>query len=343
MRFGIFRYTLLFLLLGLCARAQDLQYSQFFANQLDLNPAFAGSDYYHRVIMNYRNQWPELGAPYVTYSLSYDRHLGKSHSGIGLQITQDRQGGGVLKTTILTGIYSYLVKISKDAGIRLALGASLMQNYIDYAGLTFPDMIDPIYGPVFDHDASLDPVERRKIAVDFSTGILGFWEKYHFGLSVTHLARPGLAFSSESRVPMKFSLHAGAEFPVTRYGLRPVYFSLSPLFMFQKQAAHLQMNYGGYITRNNMVGGVWFRQNFDRPLNAVIFMLGYDSKLFRIAYSFDWSLSKLAHVGNGSHEISISFLLGERENRGRHRFIRPIPCPRFFQRSDVVGGQRNVF
>lgn len=346
MKGGIAGFLLLFLLVFLSfkASAQDLQYSQFFANQLDLNPAFAGSQYYHRVIINYRNQWPELGHPFVTYSFSYDRHLRKTHSGVGVQIQQDRQGSGALLTTTVSGIYSYLIKIKRDAGIRMAVGASLVQNHIDLSRMSFPDMVDPIYGSIYPHDGAEDPVVRKKLAVDFSTGILGFFNRYHFGFAVQHLAQPSLAFSDDARLPMKYTAHAGAEFPITHNGLRPVYYTVNPLFMFQKQSAHLQMNYGAFINRNDIVFGAWFRQNFDRPVNAVILMVGYDSKVFRIAYSFDWTLSKLNTVGNGSHEVSLIFLLGERANRGRRQFRKPIPCPKFYRKNEMrVGGQKNVF
>lgn len=315
--------------------AQDLQYSQFFANQLDLNPAFAGSQYYHRVIINYRNQWPELGHPFVTYSFSYDRHIPKTHSGVGVQLQQDRQGNGALLTTTVTGIYSYLIKIKRDAGIRMAVGASLIQNHIDLSGMNFPDMIDPIYGSVYPHDGSEDPLNRRKLAADFSTGVMGFFNEYHFGAAVQHLGKPSLAFSDDAHLPMKYTIHAGAEFPITRNGLHPVYYTVNPLFMFQKQAAHLQMNYGAFVNRNDFTLGAWFRQNFDRPVNAIIMMAGYDSKVFRIAYSFDWTLSKLNSVGNGSHEVSLIFLLGERKNRGRRQARKPIPCPRFYRKNEM--------
>lgn len=324
--------------------AQDMQYSQFFANQLDLNPAFAGSQYYHRFIMNYRNQWPELGKPYITYSVSYDRHIRTTGSGIGLQIQQDRQGNGALLTTEVTGIYSYLVKIRKDAGIRLAVGASLIQNYIDISRLHFPDMIDPIYGSIYIHDSAEDPQDKKKLAYDFSAGILGFFDKYHFGAAVQHLAEPSLAFSDDASLPMKYTVHAGAEFPITRNGLHPVYYTVNPLFMFQKQSSHVQMNYGAFINRNDIVMGAWFRQNFDRPMNAVILMAGYDNRNFRIAYSFDWTLSKLDNVGSGSHEVSLIFLLGERSGRGRRTLRKPIPCPKFYRKNEMrIGGQKNVF
>lgn len=331
-------------LLHLEGKGQDVQYSQFFANQLDLNPAFAGSQYYHRVISNYRNQWPEIGTPFVTYSVSYDRHLGKTKSGIGVQITQDRQGGAALRTTTVTGIYSYLVQINRSAGVRFALGASMIQNYIDMEKMQFPDMIDPIYGSIYPHDPSNDPPIRKKIAPDFSTGVLGFFDKYTFGVAAQHLGQPALAFSSDASLPMKFTAHASAEFPITKNGLRPVYYTINPLFMFQKQDKHVQMNYGGFVNRNDLSFGAWFRQNFDRPLNSIIGMFGYDTKVFRIAYSFDWTMSKLSSAGNGSHEISLIFLLGENPGKHRRRLRKPIPCPKFYRKGEMrEGGQKSVF
>ncbi|HKK66993.1 MAG TPA: type IX secretion system membrane protein PorP/SprF, partial [Bacteroidales bacterium] len=73
-------------LIGFCskANAQDAHFSQFYANPLYLNPAFAGSDKCPRVNLNYRNQWPALGQTYVTYSLSYDQHVNAIQGGAGL-------------------------------------------------------------------------------------------------------------------------------------------------------------------------------------------------------------------------------------------------------------------
>lgn len=313
---------------GCLLKGQDLQYTQFFANQLDLNPAFAGSQQYHRVIMNYRNQWPELGHPFVSYAVSYDRHLSKINSGIGFQVKQDRQGRGALVTTTFTGIYSYLVRLRPDAGLRLAVGVSAVQNAADLTDLEFPDMIDPIYGTVRPHNTADDPEDLHKLEADFSTGALFFMNNYTVGASVQHLAQPALAFSADARLPMKYALHAGAEFPIRRHGLLEARYSINPLFMFLKQSTHHQMNYGGFVNWNNLTGGVWFRQNFETQLHAMIFMFGFDNRLFRLVYSFDLGMSKLAKVGNGAHEVSLIFVL---EGSGKTR-NREIPCPKFFRK-----------
>jgi len=65
-------------------KAQDPEFSQFFASPLTLNPAltgkFSGS---LRVAGNYRNQWPEINNAYITSTISVDGNIlaGKIPSG----------------------------------------------------------------------------------------------------------------------------------------------------------------------------------------------------------------------------------------------------------------------
>ncbi|MBM3453456.1 MAG: type IX secretion system membrane protein PorP/SprF, partial [Bacteroidetes bacterium] len=52
--------------------AQDPTFTQFYANPIYLNPAFAGSHGCARIASNYRNEWPQLTGNYVTYAAAYD-------------------------------------------------------------------------------------------------------------------------------------------------------------------------------------------------------------------------------------------------------------------------------
>ena len=74
--------------------AQDPQFSQFYANPLYLNPAFAGTARCPRVVMNYRNQWPGIPGNFVTYSASYDQHVDDMNGGLGVLVMNDRAGAG---------------------------------------------------------------------------------------------------------------------------------------------------------------------------------------------------------------------------------------------------------
>ena len=61
-------------------KGQDPQFSQFYAAQLYLNPAFTGSTQISRAGINYRNQWPAIDASYVTR-----RGLAHSRGRVGLK------------------------------------------------------------------------------------------------------------------------------------------------------------------------------------------------------------------------------------------------------------------
>jgi type IX secretion system PorP/SprF family membrane protein len=94
-------------------KAQDAHFSQFYANSLYLNPAFAGAEKCPKVSLNYRNQWPALGPTYVTYSASYDQYLNALQGGVGLHLMNDVQGGGTITTTMISGMYAYTLPVTR--------------------------------------------------------------------------------------------------------------------------------------------------------------------------------------------------------------------------------------
>ena len=94
--------------------AQDPIFTQFYANPLYLNPALAGASMCPRVNLNYRNEWPGIdGTTYATYSASYDQHIEALSGGLGLLITHDNAGQGTLSTTNVSGMYSFLLPVSR--------------------------------------------------------------------------------------------------------------------------------------------------------------------------------------------------------------------------------------
>ena len=84
-------FLILLLSLFSLARGQDAEYSQFYANPIYLNPGFAGTSALPRVIINYRNQWPQKGNTFVNYSLSYDQYFKKLNGGLGVQFHQSTE------------------------------------------------------------------------------------------------------------------------------------------------------------------------------------------------------------------------------------------------------------
>ncbi|MEY2970706.1 MAG: hypothetical protein RLZZ599_1079, partial [Bacteroidota bacterium] len=125
--------------------AQDAHFSQYYANPIYLNPAFAGVERCPTVHSNYRNQYPELGV-YQTYSASYDQYVDKLNGGLAFMALKDDAGNGALNLTEVSGVYSYHLEVNRKFTLLSGFQATFRQRTLDWGQFTFPDMIDPFYG-----------------------------------------------------------------------------------------------------------------------------------------------------------------------------------------------------
>ena len=66
-------HIIVMLVLSFSVKAQDIEFSQFYANRLYLNPALAGSEFAPVASISYRNQWPQNNKAFVTYTASFDQ------------------------------------------------------------------------------------------------------------------------------------------------------------------------------------------------------------------------------------------------------------------------------
>ncbi len=169
-------------------RAQDPQFTQFYANPVYLNPAFAGTARCPRICMNYRNQWPNLSGTYVTYSASYDQHVDAISGGIGLIVTQDDQARGTLKSTNASLVYSCLLPVTREFSIKAGLQAGFFQKSLDRTKLNFGDMIDARRGFVWNTNEIIPA--QTKTNLDFSAGILGHSKRCFVGFAAHHITKP---------------------------------------------------------------------------------------------------------------------------------------------------------
>ncbi|MEI6123945.1 MAG: type IX secretion system membrane protein PorP/SprF [Bacteroidota bacterium] len=322
-------YAVVFILFlsGSTSYGQDPHFSQFYANPLYLNPAFAGTSLCPRVILNFRDQWPSIAGTYVTYNASYDQHIDKISGGIGVLLNTDRAGQGILNTTNVSFMYSYRLEVNRKFSMKLAIQATYFQKRLDWSKLTFGDMIDKRHGFVFNTN-EIQPGRLNKSNADFSAGILGYGEKYFIGFAVHHLTQPDEGFISKSRMPRRFTVHAGGVInlikKVRRHSNDHIP-TLSPNILFMQQANFQEINYGLYFNRYPFVGGLWFRQNF-KNADAIIFMVGIQASMFKIGYSYDLTISKLTNATGGAHEVSFAIQFGCKDPR---KHVKAIQCPSF--------------
>jgi type IX secretion system PorP/SprF family membrane protein len=156
--------------INLGLNAQDVQFSQFYAAPLYLNPAFAGSSELARAGLNYRNQWPAYPTNFVTYSGFFDYYFDEYNSGVGLLLLSDLEGQAGLKTNMVSLQYAYNLRITEGLAFRAGLSGSYTMQNIDKTNLIFGDQID------FDgqfKDVTDDPIynqDFRNNYFDFGAG-----------------------------------------------------------------------------------------------------------------------------------------------------------------------------
>ena len=324
------------------ATAQDVHFSQYFANPIYLNPAYAGTYVCPRIVTNFRYQWPSISGQYISYSASYDQYFSQLSGGIGVLVLGDHAAQGHhLTTHSVSVMYSFKAKLTSKASLHLALQATYQQKRLAFDKLTFEDMIDPKYGFVYKTAEDL-PTWTKGVA-DFSAGVVFYSEHYYAGIAINHFTQPSESFydnkDKETRLPIKLTGNFGAIIDIKKYMKTEKTLgdmSLSPNIILQYQsrftggAPYSTINYGMYFTCHPMVIGAWFRQGFKNP-DAAIFLAGIEHNNFKIGYSYDFTIpSSPKNYGKpstgGSHEISVQIYLPCPEKTRR---IQRINCPRF--------------
>jgi type IX secretion system PorP/SprF family membrane protein len=321
--------TLALIVLSFTASAQDPEFTQFYANPLYLNPAFAGTAKGARISMNYRNQWAKLENPFVTYAVSYDQHFDAIGGGIGAQVLYDVAGDGQLSTTYGALAYSYHLNVNQKFTIKASLQTAVQRKHIDFSKLIFPDMIHARQGVIYQTgevlpsqgDYYMDPF------LDFSAGFLAFTKKFYAGVVVNHINTPKQTFLDDatSILPMKLTTHVGMQIPLEQSRHPSKFFS--PNLLIQKQGDFLQINLGGYYIKNSFIAGVWWRQTSVNT-DAAMILVGFKKDPFKIGYSYDITFSDVRLGGQGSHEISLVLELPTRTPAQTTKW-RKLSCPDF--------------
>lgn len=306
---------------------QDPFFSQFYASGLYLNPAFTGTSQLSRVSATYRNQSPGLGSPFVTCNASYDQPVEILGGGIGINISNDVQGPGILNRTSIDALYAYHLPVTSRITISAGFQASYGFRVLRTSDMILPDGLDPT-GIYLGH---LEPIsDQNRGYPDFAVGFLAFNRYAYAGASMHHLTKPNMSLSKSQQHPLsrKLTLHGGMFFSLyeKRFGREAL--KLNPNLVYIHQAGFRQLNYGLDAVYRVVYAGVWLRHSIDFHLNALSFHFGYDHSYFRIGYSHDFNMMQpWKEMSNmGAHEISVLLKLGDKN--GNRSSSRAIKCPK---------------
>lgn len=309
-------------------KAQDPQFTQFYANKMYLSPAFAGATQQDRISLSYRNQWPSLPGVFVSYTFAYDHYFSNFNSGVGFLFMRDVAGSGDLSTTNFGMQYSYDININNYWHVRPGVHFLFTQTGLNFEKLTWNDMLSPRGR---DQNTFESPTLNSKADVDFATGALIYSERHWLGFTLDHLLKPrNSLYDSEEFVPLKTSIFGGTQ--IVRRGrlLNPIDETVSVAFLFRNQNSINQLDLGLYWFKEPLVMGLWYRGipfiNEEKRGDAVAILAGYKIENFSVGYSYDFTVSRLVASTGGAHEISLIYEFKSTRKRTRKHMI---PCPEF--------------
>lgn len=319
-------------------QAQDMQFTQFYATPLYLNPAFTGANVCSRVSMTYRNQWPGVNTAYQSYLLSFDHYLDAQHVGIGLQIASDKSGSGALRTTLINPSFAFETKLNKRIGIRFGIQPGVTIKSIQFDKLTFGDQISRGGSSNPSSVASVESPTQNKAFVDVGAGALIYTSNLWLGTSFYHINKPNESImgATNSALPIKYSVHGGAKLAINKdekdSDLRK-YISL--VMNYKGQGKFDQFDFGVYYTQYKINLGVWYRgipgfKSYKTGYannDAMAFLVGYQAPKFNVGYSYDLTISQLTNRSKGAHEITMAFQLCNTKTNKPKRVL--VSCPKF--------------
>ena len=324
-------------MLLLCShgRAQDFQFSQFYAAPLYLNPALTGISQETRMGSVYRRQWPGLDYQFTAFSAYLDHYSFDYKSGVGLSLSSFSEEFLKLNTTDISGYYAYNLQLSERVNFQLGTQISYIQKRGMLENLLFGDQIDVFNQAIF--PSSADAVGGLEPFSYFSVGLGGVlsWDKLWVGFSGHHLNRPNIAFylrDGQTQHWPKYSIQAGYTIPLEE----PSFWEegsgkfIHLMANYKRQGPFQFVDAGLQVLLNQLVVGGGFRSlpiQSDLPKRESVmglFGLNLPNGL-AVGYSYDYPISDVGSQTLGSHELSLryQFFYGTPKSRGQRSRVRP--------------------
>lgn len=298
------------LLIALTARAQQYPvFTQYYFNEMVINPAYVGSHVQLSATAMYRNQWVNFpGAP-KTFSFSAHTSIVKGKVGVGMLVNHDEIGS--YSNEHIYGYYSYMMRFPK-ATLSMGLQAGVNVLGADFSELDLQNPNDASFSAFF-----------NELKPNFGVGILYNRKNFFIGASVPFILNNAVATSIESFI---------AEIREARYYfIRGGFISpldhtekvkINPSFLIRAQEGQplsYDMNVA-FIIQDVLSVGLSYR-NVDALMTFIDLKL---SERLHFGYSYDWTQSEINQFSNGSHEFMLNYRVPIRKLHGN------VECPSYY-------------
>ncbi|MFN3997020.1 type IX secretion system membrane protein PorP/SprF [Algoriphagus sp.] len=309
--------------------AQDIQYSQYYANPIYLNPAFTGSTSMTRVGVNFRNQWPALDQSFIAYTAYFDHFEEKINSGFGVIFHGAQESFSQTNVNEVGLVYSYRLRLSESSYIQAGVQGSFIARDALFDRVILGTQLNISTGQILGEPGDGFEGDSQIRSADAHAGLLYYGKKSWFGVSVAHLLEPEISYLADNtnQLPMKYSFHGGYRFDLAAGDINE-YFnntdqerSVAVGFNYKQQGQFSQLDIGTEFFFEPLVLGFWYRglpSKYDLPNNeSLIFLLGVNLPSgLDLGYSFDYAISKLGFLSSGgAHELSMRYVFYSKDPR----------------------------
>jgi type IX secretion system PorP/SprF family membrane protein len=319
-------------------KAQDPNFSQFFASPLTLNPALTGKfDGSFRIAGNFRNQWPTINNAFDTRTASIDFGVMKNRLseidqlGVGILGMTDRAGDGVLVTNYAGVSLAFHKGLDEDGFHQIGAGfqGAFVNKRLDVSKVLFADQLTPLGFT----GVTSEVFSNKQISVgyfDMNAGILyngstNGYNNFYIGASMYHINRPKESFrGGDYLLAARTTIQAGGKIPIGSY--HALHFAAN----HSMQAKAHNTVVGGAFSYNvnnsdenptNFYIGAWYRLN-----DAAIPYVGLEFSGIHIGVSYDANTSSLKPATNarGGMEVSLIYIKKPSDPNAKK-----LNCPRF--------------
>jgi type IX secretion system PorP/SprF family membrane protein len=333
-------FCLFLLSTGKVNAQQNIQFTQYIFNSLTVNPAYAGYKEEWFAQLALRNQWVGINGSPKIGQLSIDGIIDPTHKrmGLGLQLTADKLGPQAATSAYAN--YAFRLRLNQMDTKRLSfgIGAGVTQYRLDGTKLQSGSGEN-------NNDPGLRYGRESEFVPDLRFGIYYSSPDFYFGASVMDLLSSRLNESLFKQENNPFTIArtrhlyviAGTLFDIdTDLKIRPSILVKEDF----KGPTSIDLNAMVIFADRFWIGGGYrtgvklWKKEFEQDGNAQRQMnlsklnsfsgvaQFYISERIRIGYSYDYMLSELSNLQNGTHEISIGLTFPQKGQR--------LLSPRFF-------------
>jgi len=319
----------LFCLLNMQVKAQDVSFSQMYANPMYLSPSFTGLSNGTRMSLTYRDQWPGIANTFRSYALAADHFFEEYSSGLGIMVMRDDSGNGLLVRQDISALYAYEFEVARNIFIRPGIEFIYKERNLDLMGAIFPSDQgnDGSYIP----NANALSSEFNHKQFDAAASAMLYSDNFWFGVAMHNLVKSNVGVTDIATYnPMRTSIYGGYKYKYKDVRNKRDEQSLTLAFNYRAQQDFNQLDIGTYWYINPMELGLWYRgipfASSDGLLNhdGLIFILGVNVGPVRFAYSYDWTLSELSGYSNGANELTLIYRFNQTFKKRGSRGA--IPC-----------------